>query len=95
MWRTLMLLTLAGASTVLASDFDQPVAALSPDGRAHWVITCGQQDVCFEAAYQFCHGAYTAIERHFIPKQGFHFVCKQPTAATTPHPEQAQSPSSQ
>jgi len=86
MWRALMLLALAGATVARASDFDQPVAALTSDGRPHWVITCGQQDVCFQAAYQFCHGSYVAIDRHFIPTQGFHFVCKEPTEATTPRP---------
>lgn len=88
MWRALMLLALVGAAgAARAGDFDQPVAALTPSGQAHWVITCGQQDVCFQAAYQFCQGQYTAIDRHFVPREGFHFVCKQPTLATTPRPQ--------
>jgi hypothetical protein len=86
MWRALMLLALVGSAAALAGDFDQPVVAVTPAGQAHWVITCGQQDVCFQAAYQFCRGQYTAIDRHFIPNQGFHFVCRQPTEATTPRP---------
>jgi hypothetical protein len=92
MWRTLTLLALLGAaSAAQATDFDQPVAALTPEGQAHWVVTCAQQDVCFQAAYQFCRGPYAALDRQFIPRAGLHFICKQPTAETTPHPASLQN----
>jgi hypothetical protein len=88
MGRALMLLALiSAASAARAGDFDQPVAALTPEGRAHWVVTCAQQDVCFQAAYQFCRGPYAALDRHFVPQAGLHFVCKSPTPDTTPHPQ--------